>query len=358
MSYPVPSFDELRNIYLRTLQNINPDFDIAPDSDNFVRASASAAVGENILVYATWVFRQIFPDTADEENLQHHAGTRSMFVKPATFAVGTAKVKGAAGALLPTGTQIVTASGVQVATFGESVTLAGAEQTVNVRALIAGESGNMINATGNLAVALPSGAVAVSGVTLSGGTSTESRDALLARFLELLRNPPAGGKPADLKRWAEEVPGVKRAIVFTRLRGLGTSDVYIEAEYGLPTAQLLAEVLARLLQMSPAGIKDVAVRAPTETLINVAYAVKGTGDFATILKPQCEALTRAYFATFGAGEPFVLSKFEALISAQANISDRKVTLPSGNVSVGVDPDTGDITLEWVRLGTLTVTQMV
>ena len=69
MAYPIPSFDELRNIYLRTLQNINPNFDIAPDSDNFVRASASAAVGENILAYATWVFRQIFPDTADEENL-------------------------------------------------------------------------------------------------------------------------------------------------------------------------------------------------------------------------------------------------------------------------------------------------
>ena len=126
----------------------------------------------------------------------------------------------------------------------------------------------------------------------------------------------------------------------------------------MPTAQLLSEVLARLLQMSPAGIKDVAVRAPTETKVNVAFAVKGGGDFDAVLKPQCEALTRAYFATFGAGEPFVLSKFEALISAQANITDRKVLYPTGNVLVGVDPDTGDTRLEWLRLGTLTVTQMV
>ena len=143
-----------------------------------------------------------------------------MFAKPASFAVGTAKVKGAAGALLPTGTTIVTAAGVQVATTGESVTLTGAVQTVNVRALTAGESGNMINATGNLAVALPSGAVEVSGVTLSGGTGTESRDALLARFLELLRNPPAGGKAAVLHPLFGLCPWLQRAVQPRRRIGM------------------------------------------------------------------------------------------------------------------------------------------
>ncbi len=357
MTYPVPSFDEIRNKYLTTLQNGDADFDIATDSDNYIRGTAIASVVEGLYAYVGWTFRQIFPDTADEENMRHHAGMRSVRGRDASFAVGTAQITGAVGSVLLAGDTFKTDAGVVYALLGSSVTITASPMMVNVIAVNAGATGNIQNGSGNWSIARGGIDGAVTQVTLSGGADAESAPELLKRFLELLRNPPAGGKPADLKRWAEEVPGVAQAIVVTRLRGLGTTDVYICADGGMPSAQLLSDVLAKLINMSPAGIKDIAVRAPTDKIVDVAFAIKGVGDFETVLKPAAVSLTQAYFATFGAGDAFVLSKFEALISAQANVTDRKVIIPAANVEVGVSVDAGDTVMEWLRLGSVTVTQM-
>lgn len=358
MSYPVPSFEQIRNRYLTALQNGNPDMDIAADSDNFMRGSAIASVVEGLYAYVGWTFRQIFPDTADEENMRHHAGIRSVRGRDASFAVGTAKITGAVGSVLPAGDTFKTNAGAEYALLGNSVTITASPMLVNVIAVNAGAAGNIQGGIGSWSIARAGIDAAVTEVTLSGGADAESAADLLKRFLELLRNPPAGGKPADLKRWAEEVPGVAQAMVVPRLRGLGTTDVYVCAEGGMPSAQLLSDVLQKLLILSPSGIKDIAVRAPINQLVDVSIAVKGVGDFETVIAPQVANLVTGYFATFGMGDSLTVSKLEALISAQPYVLDRKVLAPTANVIVGVDTGAGDVALEWLRLGQLTITQLL
>ena len=354
MSFPVPSFDQIRNRYLTALQNQNPDFDISVDSDNYVRATAIASVVEGLYQFILWVFRQIFPDTADPENVEHHAAIKDLRPKDATYAAGTARITGTVGAILPAGSQIVLTNGALIELSGSSVMLTGASTVINVRALTLGVAGNAGNAAGTLTVARSGVNSEVTEIELTDGVDDESIESLLARLLELLRNPPAGGKVADLKRWAEAIPGVLNAFVFSRLRGLGTTDVFISTPTGMPSAALIAQVLNDLIAKSPSGIKDIAVRAPTYKTVVVTVQVVGTDDFETVLKPQVTALITSYFATLEPGENLVVAKLQALVSSQPNITDCKFTAPLVNQLAAVN---GTV-LEWVRLGTLTVTPLV
>lgn len=354
MSYPVPSLDQIRNRYLMTLQNQNPDFDISVDSDHYVRATAIASVAEGLYQFILYVFRQIFPDTADAENVVHHAAIKSLLPKEATYAAGTAKVRGTVGAVLPAGTQIVLTNGLLIQLVGNSVTLTATEQVINVKALTLGSTGNAANASGTLTVVRDGFANEVMDIVLTDGVDVEGVESLLARLLAVLRTPPAGGKPADLKRWAESISGVEKAYVYPRVRGLGTTDVFISTPTGLPSTALMTQVFNYLTSMSPSGIKDIAVRAPTFKVVPVSLQVIGTGDFETVIKPQVVALVTAYFATLEPGEPLVLSKLYALVSSQPNITDCAFVAPLVNQLAAVNGSA----LEWVRLGALTVTPLV
>ncbi|WP_337050269.1 baseplate J/gp47 family protein, partial [Serratia fonticola] len=72
------------------------------------------------------------------------------------------------------------------------------------------------------------------------GTDDESDKSLLARLLELIRRPPAGGNKYDYHRWAMDVPGVTAAYVYPLRRGLGTVDVVITSGNDLPSPATVA----------------------------------------------------------------------------------------------------------------------
>ncbi len=354
MSYPIPSFEAIRNTYLMTLQNLNPDFDISVDSDNYVRATANASVVEGLYMFINWVFLQIFPDTADEENLVRHTAVKNLRLKEAKRATGTAKVYGEMGAVLPAGAQIRLSNGVMVELVGASAVLDVTPKIVPVRAVTAGVLGNVAGLNGVLTVSASGLTGEVTDVTLTGGVDVENYEALLARLLDVLRNPPAGGKPSDLKRWAESIAGVSKAYVYQRLRGLGTTDVFISSPNGLPTAALLNEVRAYLVSMSPSGYKDIATRAPAPVVVDVAFRVAGRDDFQTVIKPQIDTLVRAFFATLEPGEKLVRSKLESLVTSLPNISDCVLDAPLVNALA----DVSGTTLGWVRLGDLTIDPLV
>ena len=354
MSYPIPSLDQIRNRYLTTLQNKNPDFDISVDSDHYVRATAIASVVEGLYQFILWVFRQIFVDTADAESVVHHAAIKGLLPKEATYAAGTAKVRGTVGSVLPAGSQIVLTNGLLIQLVGGSVTLTSAAQVVNVKALTLGSAGNAANASGTLTVVRDGFANAASEIVLTDGVDVEGVDSLLARLLEVLRTPPAGGKTADLKRWAESISGVDKAYVYPRVRGLGTVDVFVSTSTGLPSAALMTQAFNYLTSMSPSGIKDIAVRAPTFKVVPVSLQVIGTADFEMVIKPQVIALVTAYFSTLEPGDNLVLAKLHALVSSQPNITDCAFVAPQVNQLAAVN---GEV-LEWVRLGTLTITPLV
>ncbi|WP_452583867.1 baseplate J/gp47 family protein, partial [Rhodococcus pyridinivorans] len=215
MAFSAPNLDGILAGILRDIKALNDEADIGPDSDHYIRSAAVAAAIEGLYLKLAWLYRQIFPDTADEEELVHAAAIRGVSQKKAVSTTGIVGLKGVAGVELLQGSTLT-----HVTTGEKFDSLAGATigtngtVTVQVQAQTVGASLNGL--TGDLMVTSPplgmdAGASFI-GTTI-GGEDQEKPESLLARLLDIIQSPPAGGTIYDFKRWAKEVDGVADALV-------------------------------------------------------------------------------------------------------------------------------------------------
>lgn len=140
MSSFIKGFDELFNNILTDYQNQFPEADVSQGSLIFIKSACLASALWGLYKYQDYIADQIFPDTSDTTNLEHHVWVR--------------------------------------------------------------------------------------GLTRN---TDETDDELLARLLEYIRKPPAGGNQYDYEKWAMEVDGVVAAYCIPLAQGLGTVDVIILA---------------------------------------------------------------------------------------------------------------------------------
>ena len=200
------NFEQIRANYLRDLQNQNPAAHVHAGSDNHVRATAIAAVGEGQYQHQEWILRQAFADTADSAYLEKHAAKYGIYRKAATFAGGKVRVRGAVGAAVPVGQQINVGEQVYLTASAAAI---GASGSVDV-AVIAAVAGSRQNQTAQTAAVLQSVPAGIDRAAvlleMVGGTDTESDESLLARYEERLRRPAAGGNQYDFRNWCLEVP--------------------------------------------------------------------------------------------------------------------------------------------------------
>ena len=103
MPATVLTLDQVRSNILREIRNQRPDADVGDDSDYYVRASGTASAVEGLYARIAWTAKQIFPDTADEDNLILHARLRGIERKPPVVASGTARAKGKPGVQIASG---------------------------------------------------------------------------------------------------------------------------------------------------------------------------------------------------------------------------------------------------------------
>ncbi len=139
-TYFLKSFDELLDVILTDYKNQFPEADTSQGSLIYIKSACMSSALWGLYKYQDWISRQIFPDTADTVNLEHHAWVRGL-----------------------------------ARTYGE----------------------------------------------------TDS--AYLARLLDLIRRPPAGGNKYDYVKWALSVDNVAAAYCFPLAQGLGTVDVVLVA---------------------------------------------------------------------------------------------------------------------------------
>jgi uncharacterized phage protein gp47/JayE len=72
------SFDELLNALLTDYKNQFPEADTSQGSLIFIKCSALASALWGLYKYQDHISQQLFPDTADTENLEHHAWVRGL----------------------------------------------------------------------------------------------------------------------------------------------------------------------------------------------------------------------------------------------------------------------------------------
>lgn len=352
MSISVLPFESILGQILRDIRNLQPEADIGKDSDNYARSAAFSAAVEGLYQKIAWVYCQIFADTADEDELLHHAAIQGISRKDPVAATGPVLLSGASGVTLLQGSTLT-----HVATGEKFTTLSSAEVglnstvTVVVRANATGVALNGLS--GELIVTSPplgmSSSASFSSET-AGGEDAETMESLRARYLDLVQSPPAGGTVKDYQRWAKEVAGVVNALVLVRRRGGNSIDVVISGSAGVPSVEVVASCQAHI-ESQCSVIADVWVYVPTIRVVNCTALVE-LADGYTLPDVQLAAQA-AYNALLGAIQPQGIlkhSQIEAMISNLAGVVDRSVTAPTGNVKASDDP----VLIGWIRPGTITL----
>lgn len=350
----VPTLEEIRASLLRDYQTYYPNADTSEDSDAYARASSLAACAEGIYAHQKWLIKQFFPDTADTEFLEKHAGLRGLRRRNATYAAGKgATISGNPDAVIAVGLQIKTEDGRFYETTESAVISSGGTAVVAVRSLATGAVQNIKTATKGSFMAAPVGVntdVVLNDVV--GATNAESDSSLLDRLLNKIRRPAAGGNKYDYKDWALEVDGVEQAYVYPLRRGLGTVDIAITADNGVPSDDTVRRAQEYIDQERPVTAKESKVVKPDVTKVNFNIQVKISGVALNDIKTAINNALRDYFNGLIPGDDLIVSQCEAVVSDLIGVVDRRFIAPNANRKADVINK-----IEWFRLGEITVTEM-
>lgn len=328
---------------------------LAEDCDLAVRLYAAAAQLQALDIQAWWVLDQCFPQTAQGVYLDGHAQMRGITRRAATKAVGTLRFSvvtpSAVELSISAGTACMTAGEVRFQTTADAVLPAG-ELSVDVpaEAVDSGEEGNVPAGSVVVLTACP---VGITGCTnpaaFSGGSDSENDESLRSRVLESYLRLPNGANAAWYEQSAMSHEGVAAAQAVGRARGVGTVDVYIATEAGLPDAELLEEVRSDLQEKREIAVNVEVLSPEAESVdVTVEIAVEENSSFEAV-KPLAEQAVTGLFTGQLLGKPVLLAELGRRIYAVEGVGNYHISSPAADVTGGE----GKLPV----LGTLTITEM-
>lgn len=303
MTVSIKTLAVIREEILRDYRSLIPDAVIKSDSEIYAKASAVASALDGVYSYLLWQKKQMFADTADSDMLDRHAAQRGLTRKPASRASGSVTVTGTAGTVLASGVALTDDAGLAFVVTADSEIGAGGTAVAAIRAVATGVASNLVAGTAlNLSGAASGIDASATVISLAGGGPVESDVDLLARLLDVIRNPPAGGNKHDYKKWALEVAGVANAYVYPLRRGIGTVDVVITAAGGLPSAELITTVQTYIDARRPTGMRGFAAIPPVLRLVPVT--VRATLVYGAVwdtVQAAIQNVITNYFCRAGSG---------------------------------------------------------
>lgn len=340
-----------------------------------ITGKAQAGLAHLHYGYLDWISKQAVPYTATGEFLEAWAALKGVTRKPAAQAGaathGQVTFTGADGVVIPSGTPLVRADGVEYTSIGDAMVSSG---SVAVLAMANPDASGTLGAFGNCDTGTSmSLGTAIAGiqstgtvsVAFTGGADLETDDALRSRMLQAYQQVPQGGAIADYERWASQVPGVTRAWCSPNIFGAGTVVVYTmwdsaeSAHNGFPQGsdgvsshdarataatgdQLLVADAIWPLQPVTALVYSVA---PAPQTVN--FTISGIASASSTTKALIKAAIDGVFFLNGTpkGGTIALSLIESAIAAIAGTTGFVITSPSGNITMtaGDLPVTGTIT---------------
>ncbi len=265
----------------------------------FIRVLATALAGIAALLYrvAAWVYRQIFPQTADDEALMRQGERYAIIRIAAVKARLTATATGDNDTVIPTGTLWVSAASLVYQQTVEAI-IAGGTATITVECLTAGDAGTL-SVGAVLTIASPIAGLNSTATVASVVTTGEDQEALedyRTRVMERMQNAPQGGAAPDYVAWAREVAGIVKAFAYNTAAGYVT--VYpLQAITGtarIPAAGKITEVQDYVSAAERRPLcANVLAAAMTELSVTVTITGLSPNDAAT--KTAVQATLTAYF---------------------------------------------------------------
>jgi len=311
----------------------------SPLRRSFINAISYAVAGVAHLLYGflDWISKQIFPDTADTENMLRHASFYGIEQKDSSFAEREIKFTGTNGSIVPQNTILNRADGIQFKTMSDATIILGVS-TVRVIALIQGKIANTpAGAKLNLLSPISgvSGQAEVLGTNVLNGEDVESNESILERLLDKVRKPPHGGSGNDYKQWTLEVPGVTRAFVYPGRVGLGTVGVsfLLDNEIDIiPGPIKITEVRDYLAVRRPLTA-EVFVFAPESQAVNFIINISPN---TLAVRTEVENEIRDLFKRDAIPDKtMAISKINEAISIAAGENDHLLVSPAANIVPGV-----------------------
>jgi len=344
-----------RPTLLQLIERIQADIESRlPGSDPRLRRSvlgvlarALAGATHGLHGHLDWVSRQVVPDTAEAEILDRWADWWGLARKPAVGATGNVALSGATGSVVPAGTLLQRADGVEYATDAEVTLVAGAA-TAAVTATTAGQDTSAVEGV-SLSLVSPvagvqSGATVAAG-GLTGGADEEADEALRERLRLRVQAAPHGGAAHDYVAWALEVSGVTRAWVYPAELGLGTVSVRFVRDDDddlIPDAAEVQAVQDYIDALRPVTA-DVTVVAPTPAPLDMTIQL--TPNTATVREAVTANIEDLLRREAEPGGTILISHVREAISLAAGETDHVLVAPAADVAAA----TGEIHV----LGTLT-----
>mgnify|MGYP001301442666 CR=1 FL=1 len=297
-------------------------------------ARVHAGVTHGLYGYLDWMAKQIMPDTAEAEHLGRWASTWGISRKVAVAATGTTTVTGTAGSVIPAGTLLQRADGVEYTSDAE-VVLVATTASVAVTASLAG-----VDSNADLGVALtlvsPIAGVQsqamVASPGLTGGTDTETDDSLRARLIARIRTPPHGGNEQDYLAWMLEVAGVTRAWVYPEHLGIGTVGLTFVCDAldpVIPDAATVTAVQAHIDEVRPVTAQ-VTVFAPVAVALDCTIQLIPN---TTTVQAAVEAELRDLLSREAEpGGTILISHLREAISLAAGETDHALISPVADIT--------------------------
>ena len=310
--------------------------------DLSARMYALAAQVCALYVQADWALRQAFPQTAEGEYLDAHAQLRGLERKRATAAQGTVRFtageKADAPRESPKGTVCMTAGLVRFETERAGVLEAGAlTADVPVRALEAGEAGNVsAGAISSMAVAPMGIASCTNPQPCGGGSDGEGDEVLRERVLGTFKRLPNGANAAFYEQGALSFDQVAAAAVVARPRGVVSVDIVPATMSGLPDKELLDQLQAYFEERREIAV-DLKVRAPRTAVVNITVQVEAREgwDRAEVLS-RVERAVREWFTGRLLGQDILRAKLGSLIYDCDGVENYAISAPAADLRVDSD----------------------
>ena len=249
------------------------------------------------------------------------------------------------------GTVCMTGDGVRFSTTEDVVLPSGALYAdAPAMALEPGKQGNVAAGSVTIMAAMPVGIKACTNPeAFSGGDDEEDDSSLRRRLLDSYLRLPNGANAAYYEQTALSRTGVAAALAVRCPRGVGSVDLYVATDAGIPDQDLLRELNDYLQEKREISV-DLRVLAPRPLPININVAIQRAGS-ATFEKARADAdaVLRSVFTGAMLGKEVTLAFLGNLLYSQESIQNYRFASPTADLAASptVLPCLGSVTItEW------------
>ncbi len=293
--------------------------------------------------YLDFIARQVFPDTAEAEFLEHWASIWGLERSPARPASGLVTLSGTDDTVIPAGTELKRGDGAMYHTSAEGRITKG-KVILKIQAKKPGAAGNAtpgttLNLVAPLAGVRSSGKVSADGSArgLTKGADEEKDSALLTRLLRRIQTPPHGGARHDYVTWALDTKNHGVRVTGAWASGLesgpGTVTVRFmvdSTDNGIPLAADVAAVQSWIDRVRPVTAA-VTVVAPIPAPLR--FRISGLDPVSRTVRDAVEAELKDLIRREAKpGGTILISHIREAISAAAGENDHTLGAPTANIT--------------------------